>query len=201
MSRFKALKPGQSPDPKVNEILEGARDGWWKDYAMFGTIARQPDLLKTILPVFESFFGAGRIPPHVFEMMRLKTGEINDCTYCKAVRCESTRAEIKDKESAVFGKVDFERLPLKEALAVQLAEYIAGDPNYIPDGFFDRLKAVYTDEEVIELVFACSLFNWGNKFNITMQIEGDDQSEYNKNMVYPGADIRATNALKPPMNS
>ena len=74
MSRFKALKPGQSPDPKVNEILEGARDGWWKDYAMFGTIARQPDLLKTILPVFESFFGAGRIPAHVFEMMRLKTG-------------------------------------------------------------------------------------------------------------------------------
>ena len=29
----------------------------------------------------ESFFGAGRIDPHFFEMMRLKTGQANDCAY------------------------------------------------------------------------------------------------------------------------
>lgn len=191
MSRFKALKPGQSSDPKVNELLEGARNGWWKDSSMFGTIGRQPILLKTIVPVFEAFFGGGRIPPHVLEMMRLKTGEINDCTYCKEVRSEATREAIKDKEDAFFGVVDFDRLPLNEALAVQLAEYIAGDPNYIPDGFFERLATVYTEEEVIELVFACSIFNWGNKFNITMQIDGSDESTYTKGMVYPGAEIRA----------
>lgn len=195
MSRFKALKPGESPDPKVNELLDGAKNGWWKDTSMFGTIARQPSLLKTIVPVFEAFFGGGRIPAHLLEMMRLKTGEINDCTYCKEVRCEATRDAIKDKESAIFGKVDFDRLPLKEALAVQLAEYIAGDPNYIPNGFFERLAGVYSEEEVIELVFACSIFNWGNKFNITMQIDGSDESTYTKGMVYPGADIRESNAI------
>ena len=101
----------------------------------------------------------------------------------------------------MFGQVDFDKLPLKEALAVQLAEYIAGDPNYIPDGFFDRLKSVYTDEEVIELVFACSIFNWGNKFNITMQLDSTDDSSYPKGMVYPGGDKRAANALTPPLNS
>lgn len=195
MSRFKSLKPGQSPDPQVNELLAGARDGWWKDTSMFGIIARQPSLLKTIVPVFEAFFGGGRIPPHVLEMMRLKTGEINDCTYCKEVRSEATREAIKDKEAAFFGKVDFDKLPLNEALAVQLAEYIAGDPNYIPDGFFERLATVYTDEEVIELVFACSIFNWGNKFNITMQVDGSEESTYTKGMVYPGADIRAASAV------
>ena len=195
MSRFKSLKPGQSPDPQVNALLEGARDGWWKDTSMFGIIARQPILLKTIVPVFEAFFGGGRIPPHVLEMMRLKTGEINDCTYCKEVRSEATREAIKDKEAAFFGKVNFDKLPLNEALAVQLAEYIAGDPNYIPDGFFERLATVYTDEEVIELVFACSIFNWGNKFNITMQVDGSEESSYTKGMVYPGADIRAASAV------
>ncbi len=193
--RFTSLKPGQSADPEVNRLLEGARHGWWKDTSMFGIIARQPSLLKTIVPVFEAFFGGGRIPPHVLEMMRLKTGEINDCTYCKAVRSEATREAIKDKESAIFGKVDFDRLPLNEALAVQLAEYIAGDPNYIPDGFFERLAKTYSDEEIIELVFACSIFNWGNKFNITMQVESSDESTYEKGMVYPGAEIRSQNAV------
>ena len=66
MNRFKALKPGESPDARVNEILEGARNGWWMDTSMFGTIARVPPLLKTILPVFEAFFGGGRIPPMKF---------------------------------------------------------------------------------------------------------------------------------------
>ncbi|WP_430419579.1 carboxymuconolactone decarboxylase family protein [Methylibium petroleiphilum] len=193
--RFKSLKPGQSPDPEVNRLLDGARNGWWKDTSMFGIIARQPILLKTIVPVFEAFFGGGRIPAHVLEMMRLKTGEINDCTYCKEVRSEATREAIKDKESAIFGKVDFDRLPLKEALAVQLAEYIAGDPNYIPDGFFERLATVYTDEEVIELVFACGIFNWGNKFNITMQVDASAESTYSKGMTYPGAEIRAQTAV------
>lgn len=195
MSRYTAMKPGQSPDNEVNRLLDGAKNGWWKDTAMFGIIARQPNLLKTIVPVFESFFGGGRISPEVFEMMRLKTGEINDCTYCKAVRCEGTREAVAEKEAAIFGKVDFAKLPLKEALAVQLAEYIAGDPNYIPDGFFQKLETVWTDEEIIELVFACSIFNWGNKFNITMQVEGDGDSVYASEMAYPGAEARAAMSI------
>lgn len=193
--RFKSLKPGQSPDPEVNRLLEGAKNGWWKDTSMFGIIARQPILLKTIVPVFEAFFGGGRVPAHVLEMMRLKTGEINDCTYCKEVRSEATREAIKDKEAAIFGKVDFDRLPLTEALAVQLAEYIAGDPNYIPDGFFEKLATVFSDEEVIEMVFACGIFNWGNKFNITMQVDSSDDSTYSKGMTYPGAEIRAQSVV------
>ena len=195
MARCKAIQPGQSTDPEVNKLLEGARDGWWKDTSMFGTIGRQPSLLKAIVPVFESFFGGGRIPPHVFEMMRLKTGEINDCTYCKEVRTEGVREVVKEKESAIFGEVDFDRLPLDEALAVQLAEYIAGDPNYIPDGFFEKLGKVYSEEQIVELVFACGIFNFGNKFNITMQLDSSEDSRYTKGMVYPGADIRAANAI------
>jgi hypothetical protein len=48
---------------------------------MFGVIGRVPSLLNSIVPVFESFFGGGRIDAHIFEMMRLKTGQINDCAY------------------------------------------------------------------------------------------------------------------------
>jgi hypothetical protein len=33
------------------------------------------------VPVFVSFFGGGRIAPHLSELMRIKTGQINDCAY------------------------------------------------------------------------------------------------------------------------
>jgi len=71
------------------------------------------------------------------------------------------------------------------ALGVKLAEYMAGDPNYIPDSFYEELKAEFAEEEIVELVFGCSVFNFGNKFNITMRLEPDEESTYPKDMSYP----------------
>jgi alkylhydroperoxidase family enzyme len=179
------LKPGESPDPAVNTLLQQAKEGWWNDTAMFGVIARQPDLLKTIVPVFEAFFMAGRIPPHMFELMRLKTGEINRCTYCATVRAGGVREQVAGKEGAVFGEIDQGALSRREYLGVRLAEYMAGDPNYIPDAFYEELKAEFTEEEIVELVFGCSIFNFGNKFNITMRLDATQESKYPSGMTYP----------------
>ena len=114
------IKPGESPDPEVNELLQQAEEGWWNDTAMFGVIARQPDLLKRIVPVFEAFFMAGRIPPHLFELMRLKTGEINRCTYCATVRAAGVRDEVGPKEGAIFGEIDEGALTRREYLGCLL---------------------------------------------------------------------------------
>jgi alkylhydroperoxidase family enzyme len=179
------MKSGESPDSSVNELLRQAGDGWWKDAAMFGVLARQPSLLKAIVPVFESFFMAGRIPPQLFELMRLKTGEINRCGYCATVRVAGIRDQVAPKECAVLGEIDEKALSRREYLAVKLAEYMAGDPNCIPDSFYRELNAEFADEEIVEFVFACAIFNFGNKFNITMRLDTTEESEYLKGMAYP----------------
>ena len=186
MSSFvQPINPGESPDSRVNELLQQAKEGWWNDTAMFGVIARQPDLLKTIVPVFEAFFMAGRIPPHMFELMRLKTGEINRCTYCATVRAAGVRDDVAPKELAVFGEIDSGALSRREYLGIKLAEYMAGDPNYIPDSFYEELKAEFTQEEIVELIFGCSIFNFGNKFNITMRLDATEEGNYPSGMTYP----------------
>jgi uncharacterized peroxidase-related enzyme len=179
------MKCGESPDSAVNVLLQQARDGWWRDGAMFGVLARQPSLLKTIVPVFEAFFMAGRFPPQLFELMRLKTGEINRCAYCATVRTAGIREQVAPKECAVLGKIDEKGLSRREYLAVKLAEQMAGDPNSITDSFHRELKAEFSDEEIVELVFACAIFNFGNKFNITMRLDTSAESDYPKGMAYP----------------
>ena len=184
-SRIKPLKPGESGDAEVNKLLQDAVDGWWNDSAMFGVIGRQPDLLKTIVPVFAAFFVAGRIEPHIFELMRLKTGEINQCAYCATVRAAGIRDAVAPKEPAIFGDIDAGKLTRREELAVRLAEQMAGDPNFIPDTFFDQLREEFTDDEIVELVFGCSVFNFANKFNITMRLDSTEESRYPKGLRYP----------------
>jgi hypothetical protein len=80
-SRVQPVSEGDVTDAGAKERLAQSRDGWWLDTQMFGVIGRVPSLLNSIVPVFESFFGGGRIDAHIFEMMRLKTGQVNDCAY------------------------------------------------------------------------------------------------------------------------
>ena len=80
-SRIQPVTMDQATDPDLEQLLRDGAEGWWRDTEMFGVIARVPDLLKTIVPVFGSFFGGGRIEPHIFELMRIKTGQMNVCAY------------------------------------------------------------------------------------------------------------------------
>ena len=72
----------------------------------------------------------------------------------------------------------------REAAAVSLAERIALDPHTVTDAFFESLKSDFTEDEIVEMVFACGIFNWGNKFNITMNLDADPASEYDGGMEY-----------------
>lgn len=64
------------------------------------------------------------------------------------------------------------------------AERLALDPHTVSDEFFAELKKVFSDEEIVEMTFACGIYNWGNKFNIAMHMDGDGESSYGTNMEY-----------------
>lgn len=91
-------------------------------------------------------------------------------------------AQVKPKEDAILSG-DTSALTKREALAVELAERIAGDPHSVTGDFWDSLKEEFSDDELVELSFACSIFNWGNKFNITMQLDTDGTT-YSSGMEY-----------------
>ena len=80
-SRITSVKEDQATDPDLKQLLVDGREGWWEDAEMFGVSGRVPELLKSIIPVFVSFFGGGRVDAHNFKLMRLKTGQMNDCAY------------------------------------------------------------------------------------------------------------------------
>jgi hypothetical protein len=96
------------------------------------------------------------------------------------------RGAVSPKEAAIHEHQPKpgELLDDREALSVQLAERIALDPHTVDDDFFAGLRQWFSDEEIVEMVFACAIFNWGNKFNITMQMDADEISEYPKDMAY-----------------
>ena len=94
--------------------------------------------------------------------------------------------QVKPKESAI-GVRDISRMTRPEALAIELIDRMVADPHAVTDQFFAQLKQTFSEEELIELVFAGALFIWGNHFNITMRVDTDRESAYPHNLVYAEA--------------
>ncbi len=80
-------------------------------------------------------------------------------------------------------------LNVREALAISLAERIALDPHTVTDEFFASLQEHFSDPEIVEMTYACGIFNWGNKFNITMNMDTEPESDYEHGMEYRREEI------------
>jgi alkylhydroperoxidase family enzyme len=102
------------------------------------------------------------------------------------VRTTAVRGAVGPKEAACANHQPQagDELTNREALGVSLAERMALDPHTVTDAFFAKLREHFTDDEIVEMVFACGIFNWGNKFNITMKLDSEPESEYDTGMEY-----------------
>ena len=107
------------------------------------------------------------------------------------VRTTAVRGDVGPREAACASHQPQagDVLNDREALGVSLAERIALDPHTVTDDFFAKLRQHFSDDEIVEMVFACGIFNWGNKFNITMNMDSTEESAYESGMEYRQEEI------------
>ena len=101
--------------------------------------------------------------------------------------CDISRLSKAEALAALAHKSDTGKLTTREALAIELIDRMVADPHTVTDQFFGQLKQAFSEEELIELVFAGALFIWGNHFNITMRVDTDSESAYPHNLAYAEA--------------
>jgi alkylhydroperoxidase family enzyme len=204
-ARISSMAAGSSNDPAVNSLIDFAKNGFG-DTQMFGLLARRPELLKRVASVFAYFLAGegGLIEPRLLELMRVRGAHLNACTYCATVRLQPVAAEVKTKEAAlgvcdISGMTKAEAVRAlrdklvtseftpREAAAISLVDRIVVDPHSVDDALFAELRKHFSEEEIIELVCASSLFTWAGTLNTVMRLESDRDGSYRKNLGYATA--------------
>ena len=104
--------------------------------------------------------------------------------------CDISRTTKPEALAALAHRIDTGMLTKREALAIELIDRMVADPHTVTDQFFTQLKEAFSEEELIELVFAGALFIWGNHFNITMRVDTDQERAYPHNLGYAEAAAR-----------
>jgi alkylhydroperoxidase family enzyme len=204
-ARIPSLGPGSSADSTVNAILDFSKSGF-ADTEMFGLIARRPELLKRVAAMFAYFLAGegGLIEPELLELMRLRGANLNACTYCATVRLQPVRGAVRPKEealglidvsgmtksqavAALKDAVDPKSLSPREAAAIALVDRIIVDPHSVDDQLFAELRRHFSDDEIIELVCASSLFTWAGTLNTVVHLETGEESPYGAGLAYATA--------------
>lgn len=121
-----------------------------------------PRMGLTVATFSGKVYANSTLPPAEREMARMRIAEINGCVVCQETRsvaladdegAEERYARVSEWASAPDGF-----FTEREKLAIESAERFALDPVSMDQGYFERLRAAFSDEEVMDLLVCISAF-------------------------------------------
>jgi AhpD family alkylhydroperoxidase len=119
----------------------------------------RPELLATVTAMIDGPYKRSQLPAREREAARLRLAQLNDCTLCRDFRAGSARAGgATDDLYAHVHDPDEGHYTERERLAIEFAERFALDHLGFDDAFFARIRAAFTDPEILDLAICCGAF-------------------------------------------
>lgn len=119
----------------------------------------QPELGAAAMRLVDAAYNKSILPVRVREAARMRIAQLNECTVCLGFRADKVRAQgLGEEFYGAVGSPGGSLLSEQERLAVEYAERFAVDHASIDDEFMERLRASFTDPEVLDLTICLSAF-------------------------------------------
>ena len=160
-------------DSKSGEIFDRMMQQRGNVPNMFRTLAHRPEIFQTAIAHFEAVINTGTLSPKLKELVVVRTSQINGCEYCLAshsqiaIKLGWTQQHLD--EVADFGSSTL--FTPMEKTALCLAERMTRNEAPITQDEFHSLRKFFSEGEIVELMAACGLFNYFNRFNNFLDIE------------------------------
>ena len=158
-------------------VLEARRDVFGRNSAFQRIVTRTPKVARWFLPfVFSLQRGGagGLLDGRTKELAVLKTSMLNACAFCTAHnRSLGSAVGLTDAEiEALAG--DYEAsaaLSERDKAVVHWAEVVTRNEARRDAAGFERLKAHFTDDEIVELTWVSALFNMINRITDSLWLD------------------------------
>lgn len=134
------------------------------ELGMFRVLAHRPALAKAVTRFGGDLFGSSTLSRRLVELVRLRIAFHNQCRSCMAIRYNSA---IEDglTEGAVCSLArpqEADDLSPAEKAALAYADHSANDHFSIDDSDFDKLRAHFSEAQIVELgVFIAFFVGFG----------------------------------------
>ena len=133
-------------------------DGPGGEAAMIWTL--RPPLGGMVERMIRGAYQQSILPADERELARMRIAQINDCVACSDFRAPSVldagvAQELYDNVAAY---ASYPGYTPRQRLAIEYAERFANDHASMGDAFFERLRGVFSDEEILDLTLCVAVF-------------------------------------------
>ena len=144
-----------------------------------GALANRPTILRHVYGLLTELRQEGVLPRRYLELALVAVSQLNACDYCVAHHAPMLTVEGVSPQG-VETLLDYENHPElddTDRLVIEYARQVTLDPNRARDALFERLKAVFTDAQIVELTWRIALCGAFNRFNDVLQLEIEDEAK------------------------
>ena len=147
--------------------------------SLVGTLANRPPIMRNTFGLLLELKAENVLPQRYLELALVTVSKLNECTYC--VSHHTPHLKINDiSEQAARNVLDYENqaeFDEVDKLVIEYAIEVTQRWNFVPDEIFDRLRAHFTDEQIVELTWRAALCGAFNRFNDVLQLDIEDGVE------------------------
>ena len=120
----------------------------------------RPQMAMGMGALSEAVYGNTQLALREREAARWTIALINDCVVCQDTRAKQGADHGVDEGfyAEVASWRDSTELTERERLAAEFAQRFALDHLAMDDGFWERLRAAYRDDELADLTMCCGMF-------------------------------------------
>jgi AhpD family alkylhydroperoxidase len=151
--------------------------------------AHVPAALRHLMGLLLALRTAATLPKRYLELAIVTVSKLNACEYCVAHHTPFLAVEGVSPEGAerLLDYRDHPELDDTDRLVVEYAIAAWEHPNRIPEPLFDRLRARFSEAQIVELTLRITLCGFFNKFNDALQIEEEPEAVASLAAASPGA--------------
>lgn len=135
-----------------------------------------PGVIQSMLGL-ERQVAHGRLDHKLLDLVRMRASQINGCAYCLDMHSKDARAK-GETEQRLYGLAAWRETPYyspRERAALEWTEALTlVADTHAPDDVYERVRAEFTEDELVHLSLAIVAINGWNRLNIAARtVPGD----------------------------
>jgi len=120
----------------------------------------------------ETYLRHSSIEPMLLHLLKFRVSQINGCAYCLDMHSKDLRA-LGETEQRLYLLDAWGESPFytdRERAALEWAEALTlVSEGHVPDDVFEKVKAQFSDKEIIDLTMAIVTINGWNRISIAFR--------------------------------
>jgi uncharacterized peroxidase-related enzyme len=169
--------------PAVRAVYDQAEPVYGRLLHTWQALAQRPEIFAAYMPYLRSIVGPGALDQRLKELVEVRTVVLNRCLYSTSHRVRSARAAgVSEEDVVAVARGELARFSEREQLALSVAEALtlrpasvpyAEAPQLVDAATLERLRASFTDPEIVELITTIAIWNALARFHRVMGFELD----------------------------